>query len=388
MSAGSPQVDDRGTVDLRTIPREVTDEDSRIYARLVSTDLDETQRQRVLAPPRVCAKDRCVMSVHWHPEFVPLELVRGRLRSMFPNREEELLIPTQHNELISFGPYTGVEIDCHSPSFHRKIQLLAHFANERLEGRGDVFKAMVAHTAKYRADQLFEYIDSILEPKLEDRVRLAAAETGADAFLVDFARIHVRRLKETFERHEHVTPLCMVRNKLIRNYFDALRDTYPTRLIHHVQAFLRAVKVIVKERFALEYFYQTQQFIEEIRGLGGCIVIPHPEQFWPVLLDELDVDAIEVWNPQSFQYTEFLIQVVDQKNRSSRRKGRPILITMGDDTHMAEKTRDPAHQDKAKASREIGVQPMWDDPGTRKCLITANAGREQFVHQYKARLDG
>ena len=123
-----------------------------------------------------------------------------------------------------------------------------------------------------------------------------------------------------------------------------------------------------------------------VRGVGGCIIIPHPEQFWPVLLDDLDVDGIEVWNPQSFQYTEFLIDVVNRGNRSARGGRKPLLLTMGDDCHLGEKVKDPALQDPLKAKREVGLQPPWNDLSIRKRLVAANASRKNVIHEYKERL--
>jgi hypothetical protein len=178
----------------------------------------------------------------------------------------------------------------------------------------------------------------------------------------------------------------MVKNKLLRDYMDRQRVTYGDALIDHVQVFLRALKMVVKRHFALDYFYRTEELVEEIRSLGGCVVIPHPEQFWPVLLDDVDVDGIEVWNPQSFEYTAFLIDVVNRKNATRARGSRPILITMGDDCHMGEKVKDPRVQDAAKSGREIGVQPPWDDLTIRKNLIVAKADRVNLIREYRARL--
>jgi hypothetical protein len=105
-----------------------------------------------------------------------------------------------------------------------------------------------------------------------------------------------------------------------------------------------------------------------------------------VLLDELDIDGIEVWNPQSFEYTQFLIDVVTRKNRTRERSDCPILITMGDDCHMGEKVKEPRLQDPEKAGREIGVQPPWDDLEIRKALIVAAADRGNLIREYRARL--
>jgi hypothetical protein len=99
------------------------------------------------------------------------------------------------------------------------------------------------------------------------------------------------------------------------------------------------------------------------------------------------VDGIEVWNPQSRTYTEFLISVINRKNRCGvGLSKRNLLIFMGDDTHMAEKTRDPKIQDPEKASREIGFQPAWEDFSIRKALIRADASRRKVIQEYKQRL--
>jgi hypothetical protein len=376
----------RVDLDLRVVPTEVTDTDVRMYRELVSTKLTAEQIRMIEEPERTYELQTWVLAVHWHQEFVPLEHVRVRVGRLFPNREDELIIPTQHNVLSSWDEHTGVEVDCYSAGFNRKVQLLVHFASSRVNEKADVFRGMLEHTFKYRTGQLFEFLDSIIDPKLQDRVDEAAAETWTDEDTVEFVRIHARRLKAMLESSVRETPPEMIKNKLIRDYLDGWRATYGDPLIDHVQVFLKALKMIVKRNFALDYFYRTEEVIEEVRGLGGCIVIPHPEQFWPVLLDDVDIDGIEVWNPQSFEYTAFLIDVVNRKNATRARADRPILITMGDDCHMGEKIKDPRSQDPVKAGREIGVQPPWDDPGMRKNLIVAKADRVNLIREYRARL--
>ena len=157
-------------------------------------------------------------------------------------------------------------------------------------------------------------------------------------------------------------------------------------MIDHAQILLRGVKKIVKRGFALDYFYRTEEVIEEVRAHNGGIIIPHPEQFWPILLANYDIDGIEVWNPQSREYTEFLINAVNERNRTRAADTPPWLITMGDDTHFGEKVIDPDNQDEAKAGRELGVQSAWDDLSIRKSLIVGSADRRTIIREYKARL--
>ncbi|MGD2108618.1 MAG: hypothetical protein PVI86_04425 [Phycisphaerae bacterium] len=366
-------------------PEEITEWDRRTYQRLVSGELTEEQRRRIVEPEFVFPRQRAVLAVHWHPEFVPMDLIRQRIDATFPNRTSELIIPTQHNILLEYGEFAGAEVDCYSAEFDRKVQLLVHFAKSRL-AKADVFRSMLAHTFNYRSRQLLEFIDSVIDPALRSRLERAAAETGADDELVRFVQVHTEKLKRMLLTYESETPREAIRNKLLMNYIEALRAHHDANLINHAEMLLRAVKLIVKEEFSNEFFYPTSAVIEEVRGLGGTIVVPHPEQFWPILLAEYDIDGYEVWNPQSQQYTQFLITVVTRQNGARTASGKETLILMGDDCHMGEKVKDPEYRDPEKAGREIGVQPAWDDLAIRKSLIVADADRGSVIERYKARL--
>ena len=173
---------------------------------------------------------------------------------------------------------------------------------------------------------------------------------------------------------------------MLRNFFDFLRPTYGDTLIDRAQTFLTAVKQQVKAEFSLEYFFRTSEVIEEARSLNAGIVIPHPEQFWPVLLADYDVDGVEVWNPQSQRYTDFLISVIRDINRKPHRAGNPLLIFMGDDTHFGEKVRDPDKQNKQKAARELGIQPPWDDLNVAKALVRSGINRRKLIEEYTNRI--
>jgi len=365
------------------IGERITPEQDGAFLRLVSQELTPDQAERIARPDLVLPRQEAVLAVHWHPEFVPLELADRRIAATFPGLREELIIPTQHNRVLCRKGLAGVEIDCYSPEFRRKTQLLVHLREQRLAGAG-VLLSMIEHTFKYRQSQLEEFLATLLEPVLDMRLQLAAARTGAEQELVDFVRAHALRLRILLERHAAAVPPEALRNKLVRDFFDDLRPAHGDLLVGRAQVLLRAVKNLVKKSFSPEFFFETAAVIEEARGLGAGIVIPHPEQFWPILLADLDVDGIEVWNPQSREYTEFLIKVVDRQNRS--RGGRPLLIFMGDDCHLGEKAKEQRHREPEKAGREVGVQPAWEDPAIRKALIAAGAGLERTIHDYRARL--
>lgn len=372
-------------VDLSRVEREITDADRAAYLACVDTTLTPEQRRRIAGPARVWLRQECILAVHWHPEFLPLDLVMERVRALYPNSGPELIIPTQHNELLTLDGYVGAEVDCYARGFNRKVQLLLHFRADRMAGGAATLRSMLDHTFTYRSSQLGEYLDSLVEEGLAPRRAEAAANTGAGEDLVGFCRVFAAKLRTLLEENWADTPRAMAKNKLVRDFFDTLRPRFGDRVVDRAQVFLKEVKRLVKENFSLRHFYRASEFIEEARGLGGGVVIPHPEQFWPILLADYDVDGIEVWNPQSREYTEFLIHVVSRHNETRRTK-RPLLVFMGDDCHMGEKAKDPGAQDPEKAGREIGLQPAWDDPAIRKSLSLCNMGREKAIAEYAARL--
>ncbi len=365
--------------------RSLTQWDQDTFLSLTGARVTPEQAQTVRNPALKLPLQEYVLGVHWHPEHVPLDLIEERVAAMFPGRRDELIIPTQHNQFLSWGGYAGVEADCYSHGFNRKVQLLIHMREDRLEDSA-VLRNMLRHTFKYRSSQLFEYLDALCEPQWEHRRQQAAAQSGTDEDVAEFTAVHAWKLKELIIEHAGVTPEDALKNKLVRNYLDCLREHFDARLVNKAQVYAKAVKEVVKENFSFTYFYRASEVIEEARSLGAGIVIPHPEQFWPILLRNYDVDGIEVWNPQSQHYTEFLINVVLDQNRRGYHKDRPLLIFMGDDCHFSEKLRKPGDQDKDKAAREVGFQPAWDDLAIAKSLIMAGISRKTVIDEYRARL--
>ncbi len=365
--------------------RDITAWDEEVFGSITSVALSEEQRQRLATARRAYPRQRQAMAVHWHPEFIPLNLCMARFTATFPNLEQSLVVPTQHNQILTLEGYAGTEVDCYSSGFNRKVQLLLHFQADRM-ARADALKSMLDHTFKYRASQFFEFMDSILDPRWEARMQEAAALTGADEDVVGFTRVHTHKLRRLVEAFEGRTPLEMIKNKVLSDYFTALKEAHPEWMVGRALMLLKAVKNIVKREFSLQYFYRASEVIEEARYLGGGIVIPHPEQFWPILLADYDVDGYEVWNPASREYTEFLIKVVNRENRVPRPGRRKVLIFMGDDTHMSEKAKEPLRQDPEKAGREVGVQPAWEEMSIRKSLMLTGVSLAGVIEEYKARL--
>jgi hypothetical protein len=364
---------------------DVTGVDQQIYDDIVNVRLSPEQEKMVLTPQRTFPKQKHLLAIHWHPEWIPMELTAGRLEAMFPNVESKLVIPTQHNELMTFGDNAGVEMDCYASGFRRKVQLLLHFDAAKVEEAG-VLKSMLAHTFKYRTGQLFQFIETIINPAFEDDLDEAVMETGAGEEVVAFVRFYTARLAKLIDLNEDRTPRQMIKNKLLTEFIEAQASRHPEINQSRAQLLLKAVKKIVKRKFSLEYFFRASEVIEEARSLGGGVVIPHPEQFWPILLADYDVDGYEVWNPQSREYTDFLIGALTRKNSRRSKGDRELLIFMGDDCHMSVKIKDPDNVEPAKLAREIGLQPAWDELSIRKSLSLSNSSRAQVIEDYRERL--
>lgn len=375
----------RRRLGIELVERGLTQWDRDTFQSLIETRITPSQAEAIGNPEARFPRQEYVLGVHWHPEHVPLGIIRNRIAAMFPGSEDELIIPTQHNQFLVWDDHAGAEVDCYSHGFNRKVQLLIHMRKDRLEQAG-VLRNMLKHTLKYRSSQLFEYLDALCEKEWEERRQLAAARTGADEEVAEFTSLHAWKLKILLRENESVIPEDALKNKLVRNYLDCLRERFDPRMIHKAQVYAKAVKEVVKEDFPLTYFYSASEMIEEARSLGAGVVIPHPEQFWPILLRNYDVDGIEVWNPQSRQYTEFLINVVLDQNRRGYHKERPLLIFMGDDCHFSEKLRKPEERDEEKASREVGFQPAWDDLSITKSLIMAGISPRTVIDEYRSRL--
>jgi len=149
--------------------------------------------------------------------------------------------------------------------------------------------------------------------------------------------------------------------------------------------FVNAVKKTIKAELRPEKFYSPQEVIEEARSLGAGIVIPHPPQFWPILLSGLDVDGWEVWNPSTPHHILFLLETLHRANES-RRRGRRLLAFMGDDTHMSAKIRLDRSDEKDSANREIGFQPPWTDPVVSAALQRTGQSLTATLNEYRGRL--
>ncbi|MBN2754377.1 MAG: hypothetical protein JXR81_05850 [Candidatus Goldbacteria bacterium] len=368
--------------EISDIPREVTDKDAEYLRKVIFCGISPEKEKELILPELVDTKETAVLAVHWHPEFVPVDLALRRVKASFPNAADSLIIPTQHNEILELEGFSGVEVDCFSPEFNRKVQLLLHFKGFKSEKAAKLV-SMISHTFLYRSSQMYEFLNALngMSPAEKKIKKTAAEATGVPAELVEFTVIYAKKFAALFRQNEKFILPGIIKNKLIRNFFDELRNVYDARVIDMCQLFLKAVKEEVKKGFSHDYFFNTHEVIEEARVAGAGIVVPHPEQFWPILLADYDIDGFEVWNPQSREFTEFLINVT-ANNKSKRRK----LVFMGDDTHLGEKVRPKELQEAEKSKREIGFQPAWKEPEIQNALKKCGFSKEKTIKEYKNRL--
>ncbi len=366
---------------------ETTDWDERVFAGLVTRELTSEQSDKILKPRRIHTGELAVLAVHWHPEFVPIDLIKCRIEKMFPHCTEQLIIPTQHNVITHFGDYAGVEVDCHATEFSAKAQLLLHFKKEKLSvPKANMLKDMVKETFTYREKQMMQFLELLAEKEHTEKRTEAAKRTCATEELVAFVLIHARKLMNLITKFDNDIPIEALRNKLIHDYFNELRFICDGKVIDRAQIFLSEVKKIVKANIDLSSFYTVQDFIEETRALGGGIIVPHPEQFWPILMTDYDVDGYEVWNPASKKYTEFIISVLAKHNARRSECDRELLVFMGDDTHMGDKVKTQSRIVRGRELREVGVQPAWKDPQILRKLKASGINKKQVIKQYRERL--
>jgi hypothetical protein len=371
-------VDKKGWADEAA--RDLDEASWRIFDRLTSVDLSEEEIRRVTRPDRAAPEAERFLAVHWHPERAPLELIGQRLKAAFPKARDSLIIPTPHNQVAVYGPYAGVEADAYDPGYGLKIHLLFHFSAGRLP-RAGVFLDMLERTYRYRARQLLEILDCLAGPALLDVPGLPSGDLGLEARKL--ARFCALRLRELVDRSGLIgTPRDeLLKNRLLPDFMDALAGEDPR--LPPALGVVKAAKKKVKAAFQPANFYSPREIIEEARALGAGVVIPHPPFFWPVLLDDLDVDGWEIWNSSSPRHVEFLARALARANQA-RGGRRRLLAFMGDDTHFSSKYRPPPGG--GPDGRELGFQDPWADPAIDKILAETGQSLAGTLAEYRARL--
>jgi hypothetical protein len=240
---------------------------------------------------------------------------------------------------------------------------------------------MMEKTYRYRALQLLDILEALTEPN--GAIRKEVGSQGLDQEALDLAGFFAYRLGHLISSRDAIaSPRSeMLKNRLLTDFMLARNQGMDPVLFANSLAAANAVKSMVKRHLDFGRFCLAGDVIEEARSLGAGIVIPHPPQFWPALMDDLDVDGWEVWNPSTPHHTVFL---TDCLARTKSR--RPLLAFMGDDTHMSSKIRPNITEDKNGTGREIGFQPPWADPEALAALRRAGQSRERTMDEYRARM--
>ncbi|MDR3203178.1 MAG: hypothetical protein LBV23_00320 [Deltaproteobacteria bacterium] len=356
-------------------------EEIEVFNRLTRVELTEEERRLAVTPIETAQDERRLMAIHFHPEWTPIEFIEARLKRAFPKADDTLIIPTQHNQIMTMGPWAGVEADVFSPSLSQKIQLLIHFKSSALTKAGPLME-MMERTFSYRALQLLDVIEALSMPDSEIQKELL--KTGLAGQALEIASQYALKVAGLVESQKILGSQrsVMLKNRLLSDFIQALGKDLPPSLMGEVLSLIKLIKGIVKKRLRPTCFFSAQEVIEEARSIDAGVVIPHPPVFWPVLLDDLDVDGWEVWNPSTPSHAVFLINCLSRAPKGRR----PLLAFMGDDTHMSSKIRPKMLDDKVGSESEIGFQHPWFDAKVQQALKAAGQSRERTMDEYRSRL--
>jgi hypothetical protein len=383
----NPEEKDDSPFSDQAVARDITEKDWAAFQRLTSIELSGEERRLAAAPQRAAPEAEEFMALHWHPEWIPLDLIEARLAAAFPAAKNALPIPTQHNKALRLGRWAGVEADAYDRAYGQKVHLLFHFRAENLPKAGTFLK-MMDRTYNYRAHQLVDILNRLAGPD-ESWAPLSFSKKAIQPEAARLARFYAIRLRALIdmsgilgsERDE------MLKNRLLSDFMAARIKPKHESLMEQALLFIKAVKKSVKAELNPEAFYSPHELIEEARSFGAGVVIPHPPAFWPILLSDLDVDGWEIWNPSAPDHALFLAEALERANSNGRRK-RKLLAFMGDDTHMSAKIRPDALDKKANKRPEIGFQDAWQDPLLAPVLRRSGQSRANTLNEYRARLLG
>jgi hypothetical protein len=361
--------------------KDLNEEDFRIFNALTEIELTPEEEEAAISPTEINPDERKVLALHFHPEWVPMGLIQKRLRRAFPAADHFFAIPTQHNAILPLGPFSGVEADVFSRSFGLKIHILIHLKTEKLE-KAHVFTSMVKKTFEYRGLQLLDILSQIADP--DEATLKEIKKMGFHEESVSLAQFYASKISAMVEESGITkTPKAeMLKNRLLTDYIERKATNLDPARLDRLLSLVNHIKKLVKARLNPDMFHTPEEIIEEARSLGAGIVIPHPPQFWPALLDTLDVDGWEVWNPSTPNHIHFLIDCLKRRGKIKR----PLLAFMGDDTHMSSKIRPEVVSDKGGSGREIGFQPPWAFPDVQAALKEAGQSRERTMEEYLSRI--
>ncbi|MDR2460464.1 MAG: hypothetical protein LBE38_06755 [Deltaproteobacteria bacterium] len=359
----------------------LSQEDWDAFKLLTEVILSPDEKIAAETPTYTDEEEERIFALHFHPEWVPMELLKRRIKRAFPKAKSIFAIPTQHNVIMSLGQFSGVEADVFNYSYNMKIQLLIHLKSDKLKD-AHTLQSMMEKTFRYRGLQLLDILEQVAFP--DEDMKKEIKKMGFHEESIKQARFFASKIKLLVEESGITqTPGAeMLKNRLLTDFIEIRGATLDPIRKDRLLSLVNHIKKMVKSRLNPKRFHTDQEVIEEARALNAGIVIPHPPQFWPVLLDDLDVDGWEVWNPSTPKHTIFLIQCLKRRGKIKR----PLLAFMGDDTHMSSKIRPDMVSDKDGAKREIGFQPPWKHQEVQAALKDAGQGRDRTMDEYLARI--
>ena len=114
-------------------------------------------------------------------------------------------------------------------------------------------------------------------------------------------------------------------------------------------------------------------------------VVMFPRSIAPLFVGrEASIKAIE----QAVAAHDKKIFLVAQRSPETEKPTSEDLFEMGTVSKILQMLRLPDGPEQARLAREIGVQPLWEDPVTLKELERAGMTRERVIDAFRQRLGG
>lgn len=351
-----------------------------LFEDLIKDQLNKDKTDKVTNPRFIMPEIENVLALHWHPENLSIETAVKRLSKTFPNATNKLIIPTDHNIFKSYQGISGTEIDCFAKELKKKVQLLIHIKDDNLKN-SFTLKTMVNYSAEFSKKFLLFFLDSLIGKSTVSNFiwEKVASEAVLDKKYYEEIRKLSKEFITLFESRK--IDYFLISNSLLVNFVCNILTKYNDLIKKQAKLFLLEFKKLCYIHFDTKFFYSVEDFVEEVQWSGGAISVPHPEQFWPILLTKYKFDGIEFWNPSSASYSELIL---DRIIRLNKYKKEAVIPLVGDDTHFNKLVEEVSKN--RIPSRDLGYQPIWKSKIIQQILKRNSLCKQKIIDLYRERL--
>jgi hypothetical protein len=249
-------------------PRELNQWDQEAFERIISTELTEEQKARVVTPGLTFPGQKSLLAIHWHPEFIPSDLIAQRISACFRTARRSWSFPPSTTCLSRLGGLHWREVDCYAAGLIARCSCCC--ISIRTGWSGPPASRPCWSTRSNTGPGSFSniwirwlilFMTAVCRGPWPPpaRTRSWCASPGSTA----------GKLKQLIEINQSIIDEETIKNKLLPDFFEELRAFYPERLINHAQSLLHAVKKIVKAQYNLTYFYRARNSSRK-RGPWGA----------------------------------------------------------------------------------------------------------------------